>query len=829
MAWASGDFGLFGSSSNTDDNGSGRRLTAFRGRTSSSGNTEENFANNHSASNASDADKPATSLGPSPRTSLSMIYSTLFTYGIVFSIVSFLWCFGYLWWRFKINRRYYAQARMSQNDVEGFQKISAEGRKAKFRPLPGAFVFPSLFMLAANFFLTRLIFSSVFIVAYNGPDQCGAECKVPALALLTLISLYLMTALALLLHFSFTYRKQAWQPAIPADTPNGVEDPMYRLISRIRVRICRSGRKFTIMDRSRGEWVHDDDEVVEPDRTERLLARPFHIFRSKGSDALDALRLTWFPRASGNSFVGVSYDLLALTVQLTVAALNGYGQTLNPQDSKAPAVILTVLTAQFSAALYIFSLGPSADRIDNALTGCQFFVEGCQTLTLFMVQSAETEERAVALMFTAFLLGLTAIFLPLVEKVYDALIIQVSACLRGEFSLTGFCFAIVALAMAVPSAIAAFLGWEDGGQTSDLSSILDEGNNAVEMTVSDNLANGTEVFDNLTGLASDLAGGMSDLASDLRWIQNPMPEHHRAAVALQKRMREKFNWSLSPTKSPSKSTAFKPKPELRRMRSEPAIRISGSTDAGCVQSPAFDKKKMLKRMKTTPSFAVISHSEDSTPAADQSARQQPFTAIVPEHHRAAVALQRRVREKFNWSWSPTKGRSSSPTKAKRVMSEPHEHVAPVTIDRPGFTWLEHELDQDIVVDVDVEVRSHVELESPPIKAVKPLTDPPSSSASLETMTMASRTSRALAALPPSLPPAGAPTHQFAFEALSATSPPGPSAQQSASVALAHSTTTAHSHASDTALTTRPKVRSTPRPATDGQPRAPARPWKDMSV
>jgi hypothetical protein len=104
-------------------------------------------------------------------------------------------------------------------------------------------------MLAANFFLTRLIFSSVFIVAYNGPDQCGAECKVPALALLTLISLYLMTALALLLHFSFTYRKQAWQPAIPADTPNGVEDPMYRLISRIRVRICRSGRKFTIMDR----------------------------------------------------------------------------------------------------------------------------------------------------------------------------------------------------------------------------------------------------------------------------------------------------------------------------------------------------------------------------------------------------------------------------------------------------------------------------------------------------------------------------------------------------------------------------------------------------
>jgi hypothetical protein len=202
---------------------------------------------------------------------------------------------------------------------------------------------------------------------------------------------------------------------------------------------------------------------------------------------------------------------------------------------------------QFSTALYIFSQRPSADRIDNVLTGTQFFAEGCQTLSLFMASEVLSDlATAQTIQLAAFFLGMVAVFLPLVEKVYDAVVVQVSRCCRGEFTLTGFFFAFVALALSLPSVLLSKsngFGDETAGHANDAASILDEGNNAVKMTVSDNMGADSSLFDGMAELMPDVADAMADLPHDMFWMHgSPTPGRHRGSVSPGRRFRSGINF-----------------------------------------------------------------------------------------------------------------------------------------------------------------------------------------------------------------------------------------------------------------------------------------------
>ena len=103
--------------------------------------------------------------------------STLVTCGLVFLGLGGFYLLGNLYYLL-LNRRYYKQKRMAVEDPKRFKSLR---RRAKFKALPSVFVFPSLFMLAANFFLTKFTNASIMILSYDGAEPCGAECLVPAI------------------------------------------------------------------------------------------------------------------------------------------------------------------------------------------------------------------------------------------------------------------------------------------------------------------------------------------------------------------------------------------------------------------------------------------------------------------------------------------------------------------------------------------------------------------------------------------------------------------------------------------------------------------------
>ena len=63
-------------------------------------------------------------------------------------------------------------------------------------------------------------------------------------------------------------------------------------VSKVRIRLCPRGRANNIMDRERGSFVKDGEELREPMRTERLLSRPFGIFHDNRLDSIDPYLLS---------------------------------------------------------------------------------------------------------------------------------------------------------------------------------------------------------------------------------------------------------------------------------------------------------------------------------------------------------------------------------------------------------------------------------------------------------------------------------------------------------------------------------------------------------
>ena len=70
-----------------------------------------------------------------------------------------------------------------------------------------------------------------------------------------------------------------------------------------------------MVKRMRGSFELPDDELAEPARTERLLARPCALHHATASDAFTALSQTVIGRSSGGALVGMLYDWIALTVR----------------------------------------------------------------------------------------------------------------------------------------------------------------------------------------------------------------------------------------------------------------------------------------------------------------------------------------------------------------------------------------------------------------------------------------------------------------------------------------------------------------------------------
>ena len=217
--------------------------------------------------------------------------------------------------------------------------------------------------------------------------------------------------------------RSVWEPVELPDDPDDVQDPLYRLLSKIRVRLYRAGRPNNIMDRGRGEFVKPECELDEPARTHRLLLqmqRPWRILYANASDSIDSMSLVWMSRASCSyGAAGVFYELNTMTVQVAVALISGAGAGIAEGSAAANLQMTLVLFLQFGAFFYIYLGGPSVDRWDNMMMAISFLFEGLGTLFLF-VQGMLGEDGAASAQEAAFFVALASMLLPIVELVHPA-------------------------------------------------------------------------------------------------------------------------------------------------------------------------------------------------------------------------------------------------------------------------------------------------------------------------------------------------------------------------------------------------------------------------
>jgi len=312
-----------------------------------------------------------------------------------------------------------------------------------------------------NMLLTGLAEAATNLVAEESTwPTCGLRCMWPGILVLVTIGMYVLGLLAVILHFYAYHRRKLWQPYSP-ETTTEVEDPILRNFFRFEYdylprglpRVSACCRAVTRMvSRMRGSFEMLDEETKEPARTERLLAHPFALTHSVASDGFSSISQMVLGRSSGGGIIGVTYDWIALVIQLALAVLLGLGSVLEWGSSAAFQQIVIVIVLQFGLALFLFLCAPGIDRFECFVTAAQFFVEGLGT-ALFL---AATEEAAML----AFTLALASIFIPVVLNLYDSLIVPVIMRMRSHESVscTTWLCTLFTVLFSVPATVMAVMG-----------------------------------------------------------------------------------------------------------------------------------------------------------------------------------------------------------------------------------------------------------------------------------------------------------------------------------------------------------------------------------
>jgi len=186
---------------------------------------------------------------------------------------------------------------------------------------------------------------------------------------------------------------------------------------------------------------------------------------------------------------------------------------------------VSIIVLQLGFAAYVYRLGPGNDRYENVIHGTQYFLEGLGTTSVFAGMFATSEADKAGLQQLGFFCSLFGMFVPIVEKGYDAIIVQISTICRKnrgeEISLLGLFFAMLAFLLTIPGLIAGLMGLNLGSAADLGTTVMDEASGAFEMGL-DDMA---------TEAATD---ALADVASNYLWAQNPMPQHHQAARSIQR-------------------------------------------------------------------------------------------------------------------------------------------------------------------------------------------------------------------------------------------------------------------------------------------------------
>ena len=365
---------------------------------------------------------------------------------IVLGSLAGLQLLTYLMWKYVVNRRWYAD------------------RRDKFIPYPAFLVFPGLLIVGVAVFLTGLLGAAIQVLLATKPEEqagatCGdrvgvsCACLVLAWVAIGVASCYFAFASFIIVKFNRQYRIRAWEPTRVATQSALVKDPLFRAISKLRTKlccrhVCVGDGKAAIVERMHGEFIRPPAETVEPERTERLLAKPVALVRGNASDMIDAYSIPLMARASGVSASVTVFEVVILGAQVSIAILNGIGAgaELAPDSTAAKCVVMTIFFVQAGTAVWLHRRSASNDRVVTTVVSLQFALEAAQTALLFVF----TFSKDLALERASFYCAFIALLLPIIEQLYDCTAIHIDRCFKGEFSGKAACYALIGLLVAVP-------------------------------------------------------------------------------------------------------------------------------------------------------------------------------------------------------------------------------------------------------------------------------------------------------------------------------------------------------------------------------------------
>lgn len=434
--------------------------------------------------------------------------------GSVQTFIFILYILVQHYWRRHANRRFYAE----------INRFSFKSKKLKFVPFPSLFVFPGLAMVGLTVFITALASKSTALLVIDEPDVCGAGCKGLAGSVLSLIVFFEMFSFSMLIRFNARFRLQAWKGAAMLDDPSKIVDPLYRLMSKARARLCQG--HFSRMDRTRGKFAKPKDDAVEPARTERILSQPWALLKPTAGDSLDAYGFSLMARAGGFIWYATSFEVTILSTQIVVGVLNGLGAALQPGSSAAIAQISTVLAVQAMHSIWVFTAKPSVDRIMNVLVGTQFALEACQTAMILLVIYYPP---APVLQATSLVLALLSVLAPILQRFYDAIVVQlVKLYAQGGFNPKAAFFAMIGFLVFIPSMIFKLLG------------IQTEGKDALARNAGDNLNKLSAKTANEV-LVGEIEQKAEEVVANAFWAaeKRRAEKREKAATFIQQRFRER--------------------------------------------------------------------------------------------------------------------------------------------------------------------------------------------------------------------------------------------------------------------------------------------------
>ena len=214
------------------------------------------------------------------------------------------------------------------------------------------------------------------------------------------------------------------------------------------------------MPRSQGKFTKPKGEMQEPSRTERYLSNPFTIFKRNATDFLEGYRFAFFPESSGKSSISTFFNVIILTVQLTIAVLCGIGSTVDRGGPWARFQAQFILSLQLLLFAYTWCLFPAHDRVANLVCSLQYMCEGASTGMLLAASERDGSDFAKAMLrLGAFAFAICALFVPLIRRFYDGVIVNyIKLQRKDQLNLTALWTALVIFFLQLQKTIFVLMG-----------------------------------------------------------------------------------------------------------------------------------------------------------------------------------------------------------------------------------------------------------------------------------------------------------------------------------------------------------------------------------